>query len=194
MSSTSIGLKTQYSLEHYGTKGHSGRYPLGSGDRPYQGYGGLGKRKGAKTKKAYDREKKKLEKVLAKETERQKKAEDEARKKQEEAIKKAEAERIKILRDPAKLKKHQYEYSAQEIRDALERFRWEEDLHQQARKKLERGANIVDSLYKYGMSTLKLYNFAAGTHNSFNPDEKPWKIWDLNAGKNKQENQKQPKK
>ncbi len=38
-------IKQQNELYHYGTKGKSGRYPLGSGERPYQDYPGMRKRK-----------------------------------------------------------------------------------------------------------------------------------------------------
>ena len=32
-----ITLDNENELYHYGTKRHSGRYPFGSGERPYQG-------------------------------------------------------------------------------------------------------------------------------------------------------------
>lgn len=40
----SLGCDMNTDLMHYGTKHHSGRYPWGSGERPYQGEGGASKK------------------------------------------------------------------------------------------------------------------------------------------------------
>ena len=170
------------SLEHYGIPKRSGRYPYGSGERPYQSSGGVPTKTKKKAQRSYDREKKKLDKILKKETEKKKREEEEAKRKEESEKARKEAERKAILRDPAKLKKHQYEFSPEEVRNAVQRFDWDEKLHQQSRQKLERGANILDSLYKYMNVGLKYYNFAAGAHNVFKPDDKPWEKINIGTG------------
>lgn len=172
------------SLEHYGIPKRSGRYPWGSGERPYQSSGGLPPKKSKKDKR--------FEKNIQRETKKKNKEEIDAQRKEEAERARKEAERKAILRDPAKLKKHQYEYSPDEIKNAVQRFDWDEKLHQQTRQKLERGANILDSLYKYMSVGLKYYNFAAGTHNAFKPDDKPWEKINIGAS-NENKNKKKTK-
>lgn len=146
-------------LEHYGTPRHSGRYPYGSGDRPYQRLeGGSSK----KAQRAYNKQVKKLNKQKAKEKEEaEKKAESE--RKEKEAAEKA---RVRNLRDPRKLREHQYEYSADEVNEALKRFEWDKKLYEFDTAKMQRGAEYMQTFLKYATSAVGIYNVGANIYNS----------------------------
>ena len=170
-------LDSEGYLEHYGTKGHSGRYPLGSGDRPYQDYGGLSPRASKKAKKAYDRQKEKTEKKQKKEAkkaavekakEEKKKADEEAEaKKKEEEFQK---ERKKVLQDPGKLAKNQYNekyaFTSDEIKNAMQGFDWNEKLNTYSYNKMKNTKNKIDKVLDYADVAVRAWNVYAGTRNS----------------------------
>lgn len=197
-------LDSEGYLEHYGTKGHSGRYPLGSGDRPYQDYGGLSPRASKKAKKAYDRQKEKTEKRQKKEAKKaavekakedKKKADEEAEaKKKEEAFQK---ERTKILRDPNKLYKErynsEYNFTEEEIQKSLKNFEWDKKIHEYKMDQLQRPQRFLDNSYKYLTTAMKYWNFGAGVANAINPDLNLRKI-DIGAKSNKDKDKDEDKK
>lgn len=167
-------------LEHYGTKEHSGRYPFGSGDRPYQRLEGSSSKK---AQRAYNRQVRKLNKQKAKEKEEaEKKAESE--RKAKEAAEKA---RVRNLRDPKKLREHQYEYSADEVNDALKRFDWDKKLYEFDKAKMQRGADYMQTFLRYATSAVGLYNVGANIYNSLqNREDAALPLISTGAGKQKE--------
>lgn len=121
-----------------------------------------------KAQKAYRKEAAKVAK------QKQKAKEEAAKKKEEEqkAEEKKKRERIENLRDPGRLKQHQYEYTADEVREALDRFNWEQQLHNYNQQKLKRGADYMQTFVKYATSTIAMYNIGANVYNAFNTNNK----------------------
>lgn len=183
-------------LEHYGTKGHSGRYPLGSGERPYQDYGGLSPRASKKAKKAYEKQKAKTEKkqkTEADKEEKKKEKEEEDKRKEENKLKK---ERTEILRNPDKLYKERYnekyKFTDEEIQKSLQNFDWDKRIHEYKMDQLQRPQRFLDNSYKYLTTAMKYWNFGAGVANAVNPDLDLRKI-DIGASSSNQSKKKQKK-
>lgn len=80
-----------------------------------------------------------------------------------------------ILRSPSKLYKNRYDFTQDEINDALKRFKWEEELRNYSKKQVQAGKDYIDSAFQYANASINLYNTAARVVNSFNLSEKPWK-------------------
>lgn len=176
-------------LEHYGTPKHSGRYPYGSGDRPYQRLEGSSSKK---AQRVYNKQVKKLNKQKVKEKEEaEKKAESE--RKVKEAAEKA---RIRNLRDPRKLREHQYEYSADEVNEALKRFDWDKKLYEFDKAKMQRGAEYMQTFLKYATSAVGIYNVGANVYNSIqNREDAALPLISTGAGQQKKkEYPKKPEK
>lgn len=100
-----------------------------------------------------------------------------ARKARSDAKNKAAKEakrRQNILRSPSKLYKNRYDFTQDEISDALKRFKWEEELRNYSKKQMDAGKEYVDSIFKFTTSAINIYNNAARVVNSFDLSEKPW--------------------
>ena len=106
-------------LAHYGTKRHSGRYPWGSGDRPYQSGGGSKQTVVATNNRGEKRT------VTIK---KQKSASDNVR---------ATAKKVYDTRD---------EYTNQELRDIIERLGYEQKLIELSKKKKSLGQKWVEDV------------------------------------------------
>lgn len=151
-----------YYLSHAGVQGKSGRYPLGSGDRPYQRLerarrpGFFARRKEAKRQKELLEKKKKLL--------------EETRKKQEEAARlKADKERVLREGSATEIKRYLGELSNQELQSAVERIQWMQKLDSYVEKDSKKAAGKttfeqVDSFMeklskvnKWGETSIKTY-------------------------------------
>lgn len=113
-------MQYQNYLIHYGIKRRSGRYPYGSGERPYQSSGGFFARR---------KEKKHAAEVLKKKKEmlEKKREEDEKRAKLKET--KSEALNTGTARD---IQKHFSVMSNQELEDAANRIKWMNEINKYA--------------------------------------------------------------
>lgn len=174
-------LDEPLSLEHIGVKGKSGRYPWGSGDRPYQRLEGTSQTPSKMARHAYDKKRKALAKQAEKAQAKQKKAEiktaKEQARKEEEARKKEEAakkEREEILRDPAKLKtnRYKYDFSDEEIKKALDTFEWDKKIADYSYEQSRRAKKTLDNILGYGKTAVNYWNFVAGTINSVDLESK----------------------
>lgn len=103
-----------------------------------------------------------------------KKQREEAKKKKEAAAKKEAERRQKILRSPTKLYKHRYEFSQDDINNALKNFKWEAELQSYSQKQMDQGKKYIDTAFQYANTSINLYNTAARVVNSFNLADKPW--------------------
>lgn len=178
-------LDEPLSLEHIGVKGKSGRYPWGSGNRPYQRLEGTSQAPSRRARHSYDKKRKALakqaERAQAKQQKKQQKAdvkaakeqahtEEEARKEQE----KIQKEKDEALKDPTKLAaaRKKYEFTKEEIDAALQSFEWDRRINQYSEEKMARAANKMDTILGYGKKAVNFYNFTAGIVNSVDPDSK----------------------
>lgn len=138
--------KNQDELYHYGIPKRSGRYPYGSGERPYQGESQktrssfLSKKKSKKSKQT--KEKKEL-------TEKQKK---------------------EILKSPTKLYKYKEHFSREEIDSAMKNFKWEKELYELSKAEQQRGREYVNTALSYVNTGMNVYNTAAKLYNAFSDD------------------------
>lgn len=107
-----------------------------------------------------------------------------AAKKKKAAQKKRKAEREAILRSPTKLYKHRFDFTAQEINDAMKRFEWEKKLKDYSKNNLDRGADYINSILKYANTGINLYNASARVYNTFGEGRVPY-IEGVDASKNK---------
>ena len=113
-------------------------------------------------------------------------------KNKEEAIKKAKEEeqkkkdREKILKDPKKLYKHRHEFQKEEIQDALQRFEWEEKIHNYSTNRLANTAKSAENIVKVLDSGLRGYNKVASAYNAFVSDDAQLPIIDIGQKKKKQ--------
>lgn len=164
-------MQTYFYLSHGGPG--SGRYPLGSGDRPYQKYEGTGRRRFSIGGYLKERKAKKIE------TQRF-----EAAKKANEA--KAKAAKEKAVRDQNKEKvlmggsakdvwKYQGELTNQELRRVVDRLDLEAKIKDYKAKE-EKTPTYFEKLDKYSKNTkttaefikngAELYNIAASVYNA----------------------------
>lgn len=113
-------MQYQNYLIHYGIKRRSGRYPYGSGERPYQSSGGFFARR---------KEKKHVAEVLKKKKEllEKKRAEDEKKAKLKES--KAEALSTGTARD---IQKHFSVMTNKEMEEAANRIKWMNEINKYA--------------------------------------------------------------
>lgn len=140
-------------LEHYGTKRHSGRYPYGSGDDPYQR---LTRGKGSKkSAKIVAKKSKQVQKDKAKEKKDLDKYQNDRKK---NSPKKGDADYQTDVR-----KKRVSQMSDQELKDRIERLKKEQDyrdlyndLYAPKKGNFQKGKEFVfDALKTSGASTAK---------------------------------------
>ena len=174
-------LDEPLSLEHVGVKGKSGRYPWGSGDRPYQRLEGTSQAPSRRARHSYDKKRNALAKQAEKAQAKQKKAEiktaKEQARKEEEARKeqeKIQKEKDEALKDPTKLAaaRKKYEFSEDEINTALKNFEWDRRINQYSEEKMARASKKIDTMFGYGRQAVNFYNFAAGIVNSIDSESK----------------------
>lgn len=163
-----------YYLAHGGPG--SGRYPLGSGDRPYQKYEGSGKRKGGlvgyiRNRKA-KKEEARVQKARHEEIQKQLEAERERRK--------LEADKERVLRkgSAAEVMRYQGQLTNKELQDVYNRLDWEAKIKALSEKEMKRKIDKVDDIMKdvqtitnWGKIGTDTYNTIAAIYNA-TPDGK----------------------
>lgn len=90
----------------------------------------------------------------------------------ERAAAREERRRQQILRSPRELRKHQYEFSPEEIRDALQRFEWDKAMSQYSQAKVQAGRNYIENAAKITEGGTRIWNAVAATYNSINRFDK----------------------
>lgn len=160
-------------LEHHGVKGmrwgvrkereRTGDGSSRSGD----------KKEKTKSRMTFYQRRKKAR--VKKQREAAKKKREAAKKKEAAAAKKEAEKRQKILRSPTKLYKHRYEFSQEDISNALKNFKWEAELQSYSQKQMDQGKKYIDTAFQYANSAINLYNTAARVVNAFDLSDKPWK-------------------
>lgn len=172
-------------IEHYGVgklegaSVGSGRYPLGSGDRPYQDYPNLRKKFVDKYKEFKEKREAKRKEKYEKEDEKRRKEIDKENEKFENQKKKHEKERnIALRRGSAQdILRYQGEYTNDELSKALQRLRYEKDLRSYLPKKrkaidvFDDIMTIADKTRKWTENGIKSYNLMANLMNSKNATE-----------------------
>lgn len=147
-------------LFHYGVKRRSGRYPFGSGNRPYQSVKGSGKLIGkAKSVISRSKNKKAEDKKKAVEDERQRHESD-----RERVLKKGSASEVL---------KYQGELSNKELQDAATRLRLENEIKGYAKKEVQTNMQKIDKAMKnlkmvsdWTKIGTEMYNQMADAYNS----------------------------
>lgn len=164
-----------YYLSHGGPG--SGRYPLGSGERPYQKFEGSGRKSGGLS--GYIRS------VKAKKTETKQKKQrnEELRKKMEEEQKKREhdSDKERVLREGSatEVLKYQGELTNQELQNAFTRLNLESQLRNLSQKEIKSTIDKVDNVMKTiktGTEWAKIgtdtYNTIASIYNATSEGQK----------------------
>lgn len=153
-------------LEHYGVKGMKWgirkERPTSNGRRKASSSSGStsGGRKSRSVQKKKERAAKRAEKM--------------ARKAEAEAVKAKEMHE-KNLKTAKSLYKHRYEYTQDEIDNALKRFEWERKLRDYSKSELDAGKKYLDAAFQYANASINIYNTAARVVNTFDLSAKPWK-------------------
>lgn len=162
-------MNNLYYLAHGGPG--SGRYPLGSGDRPYQKFEGSGRKSSGIS--GYIKARK-----VKKEAAKQQKAQEEERRKQaeeEKLKKKREADKQRVLREgsPSEVARYHGELTNRELADVAERLRLEKQINSYASdevrsnlsklKKVQSYTNVGSALAKDG---IEIWNSFAGIYNA----------------------------
>lgn len=137
-------------LMHYGIKRRSGRYPYGSGERPFQGLSRPFRKMTASAAQ------KKAAKARAR-----KKEEDEAKKKHEE-------NKGKILRAgrASEVLQYQGELTNQELQDVVTRLRLEGDLRKYSKAEVQSGLAKVDEIMKTVKTGTEWVKIGTDAYNS----------------------------
>lgn len=156
-------------LEHHGVKG------MRWGVRKDRGSGSSRSKSkaGSDQSKMTFMQKRKLKRAQMEKEAAKKKAAAKKKKAAAEA-EKAAKKREQTLRSPSKLYKNRYDFTQDEINDALKRFKWEAELKSYSQKEMEQGKQYIDTAFQYANSAINVYNTAARVVNSFDLSEKPW--------------------
>lgn len=157
------GMNTFYYLSHGGPG--SGRYPLGSGERPYQKFEGSGRRRSGisgyirsvKSKKAEEKQ--------------QKQRNEELRKRMEEEKKKRQhdSDKERVLREgtATEVLKYQGELTNQELQNAFTRLNLESQLRNLSQREMKTAMDKVDNLMKTVKTGTEWAKIGTDTYNTF---------------------------
>ena len=163
------------SLEHDGVKGMEwGKHKFGKFQyhaRYAAGISPPNKKKRFRDRQA-DAAKKRAAEKAAKEKAKAEKKEAATKAKAEKEAARKEKERQDILKSPTKLYKHRDEFTYDEIKKAMDKFKWEKELAGYSKDDLKRGADFIQTLTDYGNRAVNLYNVAARVVNSVAGDGK----------------------
>lgn len=146
----------------------SGRYPLGSGDRPYQDYPS----KAASAKKS-KRQMRKEKKAMAKKSAKQPKKEIEENPEDKRALSPERKAEVMHNADIKTAVKHMSEFSNSEIDDILLRNTKQKNLmaelpkHRTAQDKLKDVTSKINTAQEFTASLVKVYNTSAPVLNAF---------------------------
>lgn len=151
-----------YFLAHGGPG--SGRYPLGSGDRPYQKFEGTGKKpsgisgyiQSRKAKKAEEKEQR------ARNEELRRRMEEEQKKRQHDADK----ERVLREGSATEVMKYQGELTNQELQNAFTRLNLETQLRGLSQKEMKSAMDKVDNIMKTIKTGTEWAKIGTDTYNT----------------------------
>lgn len=163
-------------LIHEGKPRRSGRYPWGSGKRPFQSLGGGSK--GIISRKSSNANANSEADAAAK----------------KEAERTARKERVAKSRSAKEVYDNADLFSDQELQRLYNRLQLERNIKNLAPQEKSRGEQYVDNLVKFGKKTSevistgsKLYNDVARVYNSLseNGRNNPWHLIDMNNNQGK---------
>lgn len=164
-SSCSITL-SQTDIVHYGMPRRSGRYPYGSGDRPYQSTGGTKRGIIGYIQKRKDKKNEKALVILEKENEKNERIKKAYEGKREEILRKGTAADVLKLHEKVTL-------TPQEIQTALNRINVETQLRNAVLKEKDASFDKVDRLVKkagkmsdWGEVGIKIWDQMASVYNA----------------------------
>lgn len=178
-------------LFHYGMPKRSGRYPYGSGDRPYQGSGGIVSRKASKSTRMTFKQRRAAKKQAAQEEEIKRQIQ-----KALEEKRRHDENKERILKEGTALELREYasELSNAEFEAALKRLQLNKQLNSYAQKEVQSMFDKVDSfMTKAG----KVNNWATTSINAYENSQKLMKIFKQlseQAQKQAEKEQKEKKK
>lgn len=150
----------------------SGRYPLGSGDRPYQKYedsrkrssGGIGGYiKSRKAKKA------EAQKLKAAEEDRERKLEEARKRKEEEDKQRAfelEKRKVAMSGTPAEILKYQGMWTKSELEDISKRLKVEKELKDYTQAELKSSMDKIDKIMQNVQTGTKWLTIGSDTYNA----------------------------
>lgn len=152
-----------YYLAHGGPG--SGRYPLGSGDRPYQKFEGSRRKSGGIS--GYIKEKK----AKKAEEQQQKQRNEELRQRMEAEQKKRQhdADKERVLREgtATEVMKYQGELTNQELQNAFTRLNLEAQLRGLSQKEMQTAIDKVDKIMKTVKTGTEWAKIGTDTYNTF---------------------------
>lgn len=143
----------------------SGRYPLGSGDRPYQKFEGQGKKSGGITGyiKARKTKKKEEQRQKAKKEEEKRITEEEQKRRQHEEDK----ERVLKKGTATEVMRYQGELSNQELQSAFTRLNLESQIRNLSQREIRSNMDKVDSIMKKVKTGTEWTKIGTDTYNTF---------------------------
>lgn len=152
----SSSIQVADDIVHFGTPRHSGRYPYGSGDRPYQSL----EKKGLFSRLKERRASKQQEKAAAEKKRKQQEAAQKAREaKQKKKEEEAEKERIVNKGNIEELNSIKDKLTPNEINNALNRIQAESRLESElARSNAEKGKQAINKIMNSNDANLILSN------------------------------------
>lgn len=163
--------KDENDILHYGIKGKSGRYPLGSGDRPYQRMGGK------KSSGFFTRMKK--SKTKGSKEEKEPLDPEEAKRKHEE-----DKQRAIKTGTATELMRFKGELTNQEYKEAIDRLNYEKNLKSLSQNEMDKAIDNFDRTMKKVKTVTdwvkigtESYNTLARLYNATdNGKENPWTL------------------
>lgn len=169
----------QYSLTHHGVKDqkwgvtHGPPYPLDKNAA----------RQARKAEKAKKRKERERNKRLAKARKTRKKNQIAKKKAAKEEVKEAK-KRSKSLKNPGSMFKNRnrYEYTREEIQNALNKFDWEQKIQNYSTTRLENTSKKAQSIVKIMKSGVGGYNTVAAVYNEWFAEDKELPIINLPGG------------
>lgn len=175
-------------LFHYGMPKRSGRYPYGSGDRPYQSSGGVSSKITSKPSRMTFKEKKAAKKASAQKAEEEKKKREE-----QEATRRHEENRERVLKEgtATELKEYASELSNAEFEAALKRLELNRRLNSYTKSEIQTTFDKVD---KFMSKANKVNNWASTTINAYENSQKLMKMFDQLTKQAQQQAEKEAKK
>lgn len=159
-------------LYHYGIPRRSGRYPYGSGDRPYQSSGGVSTRKVSRSGRLTIRQR-----IANRRAAAQKASKEKEMKREQEARAQHERNKERVLREGTALELKEYanELSNAELESAIKRLELNKKLNSYSKKEVQTTFDKVDNfMSKAG----KVNNWATTSINAYNNVQQFKKIYD----------------
>lgn len=156
-------MNNLYYLSHGGPG--SGRYPLGSGDRPYQKFEGSRRKSGGISGyiKSIRTKKNEVKMQKTRNEELRRRMEEEQRKRQHDADK----ERVLREGTATEVMKYQGELTNQELQQAFTRLNLESQLRNLSQKEMKSAMDKVDSVMKTLKTGTEWAKIGTDTYNTF---------------------------